>query len=395
MRARNIKPGFFKNDELAALPPLVRILFQGLWCYADYRGNLEDRPARIKIEILPYDDCNVVEMIDALEEAGFVQRYLVNGARYLHIPKFLKHQNPHKNERLKGSKIPQPLSSAGENLDTEAYFAVSGAEHPSEAQKSSFELESSGLSSVPVPDGNGSRHADSGSLIPESGLQCSRVEDSTRKVPGSSSGTAVLTAPPSPGATFPTQITNRETFKMTPDWSPGTSFSDRLAFAGCAASQDFWRDCLPEFVLYREAAGERKTQAQWEHKFLQDVLHKFARSQSTRMQNAPKPLAENWQPDAPVWAVIEKRGIDHLFARDRFDEFVLFWREDGGARRSWNALFVDWVQRRWNERSTGRADTWSNLNDTSWAAGIIRLPEVLECDVGCGSQGRGALAVRD
>ena len=49
-RARNIKPGFFLNEELGVLPPLVRILFAGLWCIADRDGRLEDRPKRIKME---------------------------------------------------------------------------------------------------------------------------------------------------------------------------------------------------------------------------------------------------------------------------------------------------------------------------------------------------------
>jgi hypothetical protein len=58
-RARNIKPGFFLNDELAECEPLARLLFAGLWCIADREGRLEDKPKRIKVEILPYDDCDI------------------------------------------------------------------------------------------------------------------------------------------------------------------------------------------------------------------------------------------------------------------------------------------------------------------------------------------------
>ena len=38
MRARNLKPGFFKNETLAEIEPLGRLLFQGLWCMADREG---------------------------------------------------------------------------------------------------------------------------------------------------------------------------------------------------------------------------------------------------------------------------------------------------------------------------------------------------------------------
>ena len=33
-RLRTIKPGFFMNEELASVPPLGRLLFEGLWCIA-------------------------------------------------------------------------------------------------------------------------------------------------------------------------------------------------------------------------------------------------------------------------------------------------------------------------------------------------------------------------
>ncbi len=54
MRARNIKPGFFKNEHLGTADPIVALLFEGLWLLADRDGRLEDRPLRIKAEIFPY-----------------------------------------------------------------------------------------------------------------------------------------------------------------------------------------------------------------------------------------------------------------------------------------------------------------------------------------------------
>ena len=93
MRARNLKPSFYKNEQLAKLPPLTRILFTGLWCMADREGRLEDRPERIKVEILPYDKCNVNAMLDAL--LGFIWRYKVDGVAYIQVVNFKKHQRPH------------------------------------------------------------------------------------------------------------------------------------------------------------------------------------------------------------------------------------------------------------------------------------------------------------
>lgn len=104
-RARNIKPAFFTNDDLAEVDPLGRILFIGLWTIADFKGDLEWRPKRIKAQLLPYDECDIEKLAINLDQSGFIRFYSVQGIECVHIPNFSKHQNPHKNEREKGSEI--------------------------------------------------------------------------------------------------------------------------------------------------------------------------------------------------------------------------------------------------------------------------------------------------
>lgn len=107
MRARNLKPSLFKNEELADLGPYAVILFQGLWCMADREGRLEDRPRRIGVEILPYyEDIDVDELLTALDQAGFIDRYTHGSDGFIQVTNFTKHQNPHKRES--DSSIPAP-----------------------------------------------------------------------------------------------------------------------------------------------------------------------------------------------------------------------------------------------------------------------------------------------
>lgn len=109
-RARYIKPGFFKNEELAQCDPLARILFSGLWCWADAAGRVEERKDRLKVEILPYDECNVISLLGQLEERGFVRRYTApNGTKVVQVVKFKEHQRPHKDE-------PEKLPAAPEGI---------------------------------------------------------------------------------------------------------------------------------------------------------------------------------------------------------------------------------------------------------------------------------------
>ena len=97
-RIRSIKPDFFTNDELAEVKPVGRLLFIGLWCMADKEGRLTDRPTRIKAQILPFDGTDVSKLLDGLQERGFIQRYEVDGERYIQVVNFAKHQRPHHRE---------------------------------------------------------------------------------------------------------------------------------------------------------------------------------------------------------------------------------------------------------------------------------------------------------
>jgi len=108
-RARNLKPSFFTNEQLADLEPLARLLFQGLWLHADREGRLEDRPRKLKAEILPYDDCDPEALLASLQAAGFIQRYEVGGNRCIVLPTFMKHQNPHPKEPA--STLPAPVDN--------------------------------------------------------------------------------------------------------------------------------------------------------------------------------------------------------------------------------------------------------------------------------------------
>lgn len=55
-RIRQIKPEFYLDDELALCSRDARLLFPGLWMLADRAGRLENRPAKIKAQVFPYDN---------------------------------------------------------------------------------------------------------------------------------------------------------------------------------------------------------------------------------------------------------------------------------------------------------------------------------------------------
>lgn len=105
-RSRTIKPGFFLNDVLAQCAYGARLMFAGLWTIADREGRLEDRPARIKALLFPFDKCNVDVWLGQLAERKFIVRYESDGVKYIQVVKFSSHQSPHVKEPP--SLIPAP-----------------------------------------------------------------------------------------------------------------------------------------------------------------------------------------------------------------------------------------------------------------------------------------------
>lgn len=107
-RARNIKPGFFTNEQLVECGMETRLLFIGMWTIADREGRLEDRPKRIKMQLFPADNVDVDACLDQLTAMGFLERYEASGQRYIQVVNWDKHQNPHIKEAP--STIPAPDS---------------------------------------------------------------------------------------------------------------------------------------------------------------------------------------------------------------------------------------------------------------------------------------------
>lgn len=154
MRARSIKPGFFKNEELATCSAWARLLAPGLWMMADREGRMEYRPLRIKAEIFPYDSVDVDALMGELEAAEHIQTFHHGGKRFVQITKFLKHQRPHINES--DSTIPAPPPKNDEQNQQVAETCDHGSKHlspRSQALRSeSLFIESVSESISPLPE---------------------------------------------------------------------------------------------------------------------------------------------------------------------------------------------------------------------------------------------------
>lgn len=182
-RARNIKPGFYKNEELAECSVWARFIFPGLWMMADREGRLEDRPKRIKGELLAYDSQDVEPLLHELEQRGFIARYKADGKAIIQVAKFSQHQNPHHREAE--SRLPPQagpgLEAGGSRAKPEAVTACDGTEAQDKPQASPGLGRACDPQDTTCQGGLAVLNPDSGFLIPDT--SASRPKARGKQVP--------------------------------------------------------------------------------------------------------------------------------------------------------------------------------------------------------------------
>ena len=88
-RIRTIKPDFWSSEDVAAVPRDARLMFIGMWNFADDSGNGPASPKSLKIKIFPGDDDINVQDIDhllgLLADQDLIKIYSVDGKQFYHI----------------------------------------------------------------------------------------------------------------------------------------------------------------------------------------------------------------------------------------------------------------------------------------------------------------------
>lgn len=179
-RARNIKPGFCRNEDLAECSVWARLCFALLPMLADREGRLEDRPKRIKGDLFPFDSVEVGPLLAELDKHELIARYEINGLGLIQILGFRKHQNPH--HREPESTLPPHPSL---RLDADGKYVKPEALPPSQQPSARGKPEARpGTEPLRGDLPGGPNPADSGALIPDSGFRTKDAEANASAVDG-------------------------------------------------------------------------------------------------------------------------------------------------------------------------------------------------------------------
>jgi hypothetical protein len=95
-RIRTIKPDFWDDKKVASLDMPARLLFIGMWNFADDYGTIEADPSWIKTRIFPRDEklrtSDVQSWLDALVKARMIEPFQYNDEAFYNIRTFKSHQ---------------------------------------------------------------------------------------------------------------------------------------------------------------------------------------------------------------------------------------------------------------------------------------------------------------
>jgi len=263
-RARNIKPGFFRNADLVELSFEARLLFIGLWTIADREGRLEDRPKQIKMELFPADNMDCDAMLAQLAAINMIERYEHDGKRYIQVVSFAKHQNPHRDE--KASTLPDRDGNVATPKTASIKHGASTVQTPGEQQDDTVAI---GL------------NPESCSLIPES-----QTEDIAK------TGSADSSPPPPP----PADANGVQTSQPLPYACPHQDIIDLYhAVLPMGRRVRDWTPARAQHLKTRWREDKKRQALAWWEKFFHYVGQSAFLTGKTQSQNRrPFELSLDW-----------------------------------------------------------------------------------------------------
>ena len=111
-RSRMIRPEFFDDEKLATISRDARLLFPGLWIYADDYGVVKGNPKWLMVKIFPYDDIKLNTFqtwLKELESISAILPFKANGESYYYIRTFQHYQTINKPSQTRNPTPPDTL----------------------------------------------------------------------------------------------------------------------------------------------------------------------------------------------------------------------------------------------------------------------------------------------
>ena len=129
--------------------------------------------------------------------------------------------------------------------------------------------------------------------------------------------------------------------KLESSWSPSTQAYEVLDMGG--ANKSFVDRKINEFKMYWLEKNQMRDN--WNVLFVDFIRREWVKENSGN-QGLPFCIHDEWAPSSDVFDILELANVSKNGALKHLKEFILYWKENGTALRSWNSKFVDFVKRK-------------------------------------------------
>lgn len=250
-RIRTIKPDFWTDEKIVELSAFARLLFIGLWNFADDEGRMTYSPKKIKMQVFPADSLDISALFGEIRRESLIDVYIVDDIEYLQIKNFAVHQ---KIDKRTSSKIPESRRATPNPPDCS----------PNPADYSPNPAE---LPQIPPTEGKGMERI----LNPQSINADGRAFEGSAKPQGAA---------------------QPEKFAMHPAWQPSPHVADLARQGGTVLLPVDLPDLVAHWLTEPNTV---RTQSEWDKALLQTAKHRALRAASPSPPRAGRmPPADNF-----------------------------------------------------------------------------------------------------
>ena len=129
--------------------------------------------------------------------------------------------------------------------------------------------------------------------------------------------------------------------KLSVKWVPSIQAFEVLGMGGI--NKEFIESKVNEFKLYWLEKNQMRDN--WNVLFVEFIRREWVKENSEN-KGLPICIDENWSPSSDAFDILELANVSKNDALKHLKEFILYWKENGTALKSWNSKFVDFVKRR-------------------------------------------------
>ena len=129
--------------------------------------------------------------------------------------------------------------------------------------------------------------------------------------------------------------------KLNNSWSPSMQAYEVLSMG--KISKEFIDSKVNEFKMYW--LEKNQVRDNWNVLFVDFIRREWVKANSDN-KGMPVCIHDEWLPSTDAFDILELANVSKNDALKYLKEFILYWKENGTALRSWNSKFVDFVRRK-------------------------------------------------